>query len=528
MMTSIPLKTRLIGVACIALLWLGLPLALSAEVRLPAVIGDHMVLQQDKPVSIWGWAGKNEQVTVRLAGQERKARASADGKWLALFDPLKAGGAALDMTVRGENGPDIVVKDILVGEVWVCSGQSNMEWPLSAVASPIPEILRADHPNLRLFLVPKRTSDRPKDDVDAKWMVCTPESVRPFSAVAYYFGLELHKKLGVPVGLIESAWGGTLIEPWTPPAGFAAVPDAKPLLDNQVAKYEDYRKALEKDLPHWEAWLHDVQKALKAKSEIPVQPANGEFPKDPYETPQAPTTLYNGMLHALTPFAIRGAIWYQGESNRNDGLLYEKKMEALIKGWREVWKLGDFPFYYVQLAPFNYGYEQDMEGSDVPDFLRLPVIWEAQVNALRIPNTGMAVVSDITDLDDIHPRNKKDVGARLALWARAKTYGEKGLVYSGPLYKSMTVEGDKARIAFDHVGGGLMPNDGQPLRWFEIAGADHIFFKAQAEISGDTIVVWCRDVPSPKAVRFAWHQLAVPNLANKEGLPASPFRTDNW
>jgi len=521
-------KNRSIGIACLALLWIGLPPAMSAEVKLPAVIGDHMVIQQDRPVSIWGWAGKNEQVTLRLAGQEKKVRASADGKWRAAFDPLKAGGVALEMTVRGEKGPDILVKDILVGEVWLCSGQSNMEWPLSSVASPTPEILRAGHPNLRLFQVPKRTADRPKDDVEAKWAACTPETVRPFSAIAYYYGLELHEKLGVPVGLIESAWGGTDIEPWTPPAGFAAVPETKPLLDKQLAKYEDYRKDLEKALPAWDAWLQETHKALKAKSEIPVQPANSDFPGNPYDSPQAPTTLYNGMIHALTPFAIRGAIWYQGENNRNDGLFYEKKMEALIKGWREVWKLGDFPFYYVQIAPFNYGYDRNMKGSPIPDLMRLPLLWEAQTNALRLPNTGMAVVTDIADLSDIHPRNKKDVGGRLALWARAKLYGEKNLVYSGPIYKSMAVEGDQAKITFDHVGGGLMTNDGQPPTWFEIAGDDHIFYRAEAEISGDRVMVKSPRVAAPKAVRFGWSQLAIPNLANKEGLPASPFRTDNW
>jgi sialate O-acetylesterase len=521
-------KIRLIRIVFIALLAAALPLGLSAAVKLPAVIGDHMVIQRDKPVTIWGWAGKGEQVTVRLGGQEKKVQASADGKWRAVFEPLKAGGSALEMRVSGAQGPEIVVKDIVVGEVWLCSGQSNMEWAMEWLPNPAPEILRAEHPNLRLFLVPKRTADRPRDDVVAKWAPCSPASVRPFSAVAYYYGLELHKKLGVPVGLIESAWGGTLIEPWTPPAGFEAVPDTKSILEKQVAKYDEYRKALEKDLPVWEAWLHETQKALKAKSEIPDQPANGEFPGNPYDSAQAPTTLYNGMIHALTPFGIRGAIWYQGESNRNDGLFYEKKMEALIKGWREVWKLGDFPFYYVQIAPYDYGYDRDMKGSPVVDALRLPLLWEAQTNALRLANTGMAVVTDIANLRDIHPTNKIDVARRLALWARAKIYGEKDLVYSGPLYKSMTVEGDKARIAFDSVGGGLTTNDGQPPVWFEIAGDDHIFYRAEAEIAGDTVVVRSPRVASPKAVRFGWNERAVPNLINKEGLPASPFRTDRF
>ncbi len=502
---------------------------LSAEVRLPAVIGDHMVLQQDRPVSVWGWVGRGEKVTVGLAGQKKEVRASAEGRWLAVFDPLKPSGNPLELTVHGEKGPDIVVRDILVGEVWVCSGQSNMEWPLSATLAPVPEILRADHPEMRLFQVPRRTADRPQDDVDAKWTRCTPETAAPFSAVAYYFGLELHQKLGVPVGLIESAWGGTFIEPWTPPAGFDAVPEVKPLLAKQQAKYDEYREALKKALPLWETWLQETKKAFAAGAAVPPMPGPGQTPDNPYVPPTAPTTLYNGMIHALTPFAIRGAIWYQGENNRSDGLAYEKKMQALIRGWREVWKLGDFPFYYVQLAPYNYPFNnREAAPGDIPDQLLLPLIWEAQTNALRIPNTGMAVVTDITDLNDIHPRDKKDVGHRLALWARAGTYGEKGLVPSGPLYRSMAVEGDAVKITFDYAAGGLMANDGLPLRWFEVAGDDRIFYRASAEISGETVVVRSAGVTAPKAVRFGWNQLAVPNLANREGLPASPFRTDNW
>jgi sialate O-acetylesterase len=507
----------------------GLAGGLTAQVKLPALIGDHMVVQQDKPVAIWGWAGKGEAVTVQFNGQEKKSVAGTDGAWRVAFDPVKAADAQgpLELTVRGAKGPAVVVKDILVGEVWVCSGQSNMEWAMSWLPNPVPDIQRADNPNMRLFLVPKHPADRPMDDVDAKWEPCSPGTVGPFSAVAYYFGLELHKRLGVPVGLIESAWGGTLIEPWTPPVGFAAVPEVRAILDGQASKYADYLQALGKALPSWETWVREGRKALTAKAPLPPPPSPG-LPANPYDDPQAPTALYNGMIHALTPFAIRGAIWYQGESNRNDCLFYEKKMEAMIQGWRLAWKLGDFPFYYVQLAPYDYGYNRETPTGDIPDSQRLAYIWEAQTNALRIPNTGMAVVTDIANLRDIHPTNKRDVGYRLSLWARAKTYGEKTLVYSGPLYRSMAVEGNLARLSFDSVGGGLISNDGQPLKWFEIAGDDHIFYKAEAEIAGDTVVVWSSKVPAPKAVRFAWDQMAVGNLANKEGLPASPFRTDKW
>jgi len=501
------------------------PQALRADIRLPGVIGDHMVLQQDKPIPVWGWAEPGEKVTVRLSGQEMSARARDDGRWRVVFPPLQAGGGPLEMVVQGERGPQIAVQDILVGEVWVCSGQSNMEWPLSLTASPTPEILRADHPGIRLFLVPRRTADRPQEDVDAKWALCTPETAAPFSAVGYYFGLELHQKLGIPIGLIEAAWGGTAIEPWTPPAGFAALLETMTILGELERLVGDYWNRLAEALPSWETWVRESREAVAEKTELPMKP---EFPLHPLDDPQAPTTLYNGMIHPLISFAIRGAIWYQGESNRNDGLAYEHKMEALIRGWREVWNLGDFPFYYVQLAPYNYAYDREDPGGDVPDFLRLPLIWEAQTRILRLPATGMAVTTDITDLNDIHPRNKKDVGVRLALWARAGIYGESNLCPSGPLFKSMSIEGDRVRIAFDHAAGGLISNDRQPLRWFEIAADDHLFHKAVAEIDGETVVVSSPRVAAPKAVRFGWHQSAVPNLANRRGLPASPFRTDRW
>jgi sialate O-acetylesterase len=506
-------------------IWLVFLSALWADVRLPAVIGDHMVIQRDKPIQVWGWADPGEKVTVLLSGREMNARAGDDGWWRVVFKPLQAGGDPLEMAVRGEKGPEIAIRDIMVGEVWLCSGQSNMEWPLSQISSSTPEVLRAEHPRIRLFLVPRRTADRPQEDVEAEWTLCTPETAAPFSAVAYYYGLELYQKLGIPIGLIESAWGGTAIEPWTPPAGFAAVPETAEIMDELGHRLADYRNSLAEVLPSWETWVHESRKAISGSTELPPRP---ELPAHPLDDPQAATSLYNGMIHPLIHFSIRGAIWYQGESNRNDCLAYEYKMEALIRGWREVWNLGDFPFYYVQLAPYDYAYNREDPGGDVPDFFRLPLIWEAQTRILRLPATGMAVTTDITDLNDIHPRNKKDVGIRLALWARAGIYGESELCPSGPLFKSMSVEGDRVRIVFDYAEGGLISNDEQPLRWFEIAAEDHVFHKAVAEVDGETVVVRSPRVAAPKAVRFGWHQTAVPNLANRLGLPASPFRTDAW
>ena len=314
-------KARIIAPTLIILVWVGLPHSLWAEIRLPAIIGDHMVIQQDKPVSIWGWAEPGEVVIVRLSGQEMKARAGGDGGWRVIFPALKAGGGPLEILVRGERGPEVAVRDIQVGEVWVCSGQSNMEWPLSMTASPTPEILRADHPGIRLFLVPKRTSDRPQDDLKAVWTACSPETAAPFSAVAYYFGLELHQKLGIPVGLIESAWGGTAIEPWISCRAHVR-PGDESNRDELGLKVEAYRSTWRRLFPPGKPGSGRAGGPLPAKAELPPRP---DYPGHPLDDPQAPTALYNGMIHPLIGLAVRGTIWYQGESNRNDGLSYGKK-----------------------------------------------------------------------------------------------------------------------------------------------------------------------------------------------------------
>ncbi len=516
------LSTSLLAV--LAMVTLASPAA--AAVKLPALFTDHMVIQRDAPIRVWGWASPGEPVTVTLGGREASAKAAADGRWSASFAPLAASGIPVELKAVGSLGSAaVVVRDILVGDIWVCSGQSNMEWTLGQTFTATPEVLRADRPRIRLFHVPWNPSMAPVEDVEAKWDVCTPESASRFSAVGYYFGSEIERTQDVPVGMIMSTWGGTYIEPWTPAAAFALFDETKPLLAAVEPKMAEYREALAKAMPAVDAWAKTAHAALKRGGAVPQVPG---LPPHPFDNPQTPTALFNGMIAPLTSFPIRGAIWYQGENNVGDGFAYRTKMEAMIRGWRGAWSQPDLPFYYVQIAPFRYGYEWRIQGGDVRDTEHLPQIWEAQTAALEIPGTGMAVISDITDLDDIHPRNKIEVGRRLALWARAKTYGEAGLVYSGPLFKSMTVEGGAARLTFDHVGGGLIANDAEPLRWFEVAGDDRVFHKAEATIDGATVVVRNPKVPAPKAVRFGWDQAAVPNLANKEGLPASPFRTDRW
>ena len=447
-----------------------------AEVKLPAILGDNMVLQREQPLPIWGWDAPGTELQVSLGDAKATAKADANGKWMVTLPAMKAGGPHV-LTVEGTS--TATAKNILIGEVWLCSGQSNMEWPVAASDDAQAEIAAADHPRIRHIKIPHRPSDKAESDVPSDgWKVCSPQTVAGFTAVGYFFARHLQQELDVPIGLIGSNWGGTRIEPWTPPVGFQQVPALKSIAD-------------------------DLEK-------FPQKNAEGKI------NHQSPLALYNGMISPLVPYALRGTIWYQGESNNGEGMLYFEKKKALISGWRSVWNRDDMPFYFVQLAPFNYG----------GDGTRLAGIWEAQTATLSIPHTGMAVTVDISNIKDIHPRNKQDVGKRLALWALAKDYGCEDVVYSGPLYKSMKLEDGKARLQFDHVGGGLVSRDGKPLSWFQIAGSDKQFVEAKAEIDGDSVVVWSDTVAQPAAVRFGWDQLAEPNLSNKEGLPASPFRTD--
>jgi len=492
----------------------------SAAVRLPQVFSSHMVLQQQKEVTLWGWAEPGESVTVELAGARQETKANGQGEWRVGLPAMKAGGPHV-LSVSGTN--TVKLDDVLVGEVWLCSGQSNMEMGMGMIRDAKEEIAAANDPEMRLLLVPRKVATLPQTDVDATWKACTSQTVAEagwggFSASAYFFGRELRRTLKVPVGLIESSWGGTRIEPWTPPEGFAGEPALKSIHESALLsdpRSPEHRKRLESFLGAVDAWSSSARKAMADKAVLPPMPA---FPAElgVLTDPQQPTGLYNGMIHPLTPLSMRGILWYQGESNHNEGMLYVDKTRALVQGWRKAFQQEDLAYYYVQIAPYQY---------DNEDPTIVARFWEAQAAAMAIPNSGMVVTTDIGDVKDIHPANKQEVGRRLALWALAKTYKQPGIDPCGPVFKSMAQEGNKLRLRFDHAEGGLVSLDGKPLTWFEIIDAEKGgFVPATVELKGDSLLLSAESVTRPAAVRFAWSKLAEPNLSNKAGLPALPFR----
>ena len=499
-----------------------------AEVRLPNVFADHMVLQQERPIRVFGWADAGEKIVVTFGDASAEATAAANGRWRVDLPAQKANATGQTLTVSGLN--TIELKDVLVGEVWICSGQSNMEWPLRASLNSDAEIKAADHPLIRLFDVPKHIAKATaQPDTPGTWHVCSPDSIRDFSAVGYFFGRELQQKVGVPVGLIGTNWGGTRIEPWTPLVGFEKVPQLSDyaqkvrLLDPTT---EEGRRHQSEFITEVEEWTQRARAALSRGEDIERLPQRQD-----HRSVNGATTIYNGMVHGLAPLSVRGAIWYQGESNAGDGLQYAHKKKALIAGWRTVFEHEDLTFYWVQLANFQAPSDDPAGGGWGP-------VREGQRLALSVPKTGMAVTIDIGDAGDIHPRNKQDVGLRLSRWALRDHYGQQDLVPTGPLFRGMKQEGDKIRIEFDHVGSGLMVAtksgleaaqeipDGA-LRRFAIAGADNKWHWANARIDGESVLVWSEDVKEPKAVRYGFESNPTgANLYNREGLPASPFSTD--
>jgi sialate O-acetylesterase len=610
---------------------------MSDELKLPAVFTDHMVLQREMPIPVWGWAKPGSTVSVELAGDRAEAIADANGEWMVRLSARGLGGP-LELVVRS-GGSTIRRSNILMGDVWVCSGQSNMEWTMEMIKDVSADIAAADFPQIRLFSVARKSSAKPLDDVNGKWVVCTPQTVATFSAVAFYMGRELHASQGVPIGLIATSWGGTVAEAWVPREALAASPRLAYFIDRIVAvepaertePWEDpgnkgfglgwadtnhdesewkpmklptpwewaglpidgavwFRRTVDvpadwagKDLElslgaiddfdttYWNGqeigqtgmeiegwWMHPRKYVVPGslvrpgrnviaarvfdrmgsggfvgkteemslsrsgsstgaislagewlyRIELSLAPIGGIHP--------SPTTLWNGMVEPLVPFAIKGAAWYQGESNADRAVEYRDLLKVLIRSWRKEWGQGDFPFLIVQLA--NFRPRLDEPGESTRAELR-----EAQAMALELPNTGLAVAIDIGEGDDIHPKNKLDVGRRLALAARRVAYGE-DIAFSGPVYAGHTIEGNAIRVQFRYAKG-LHARGGEPGR-FAVAGDDGKFFWATAKIDGESVVVHSPQVSQPVAVRYAWEDNPPANLFNEAGLPMVPFRTD--
>jgi sialate O-acetylesterase len=485
---------------------------LHADVRLPEIFASNMVLQREMKVPIWGWADSGEKITVSFEGQDLTTETGTDGRWSVQLEPLKAGGP-FTLTIKGKN--ELKLENVLVGEVWLCSGQSNMQWTMSNSAEYKEELPKVDNPNIRLFQVARVWNQIPQDKLSANWKLCNAENIPNFSAVGYYFGRKLNADLDVPIGLIDSSWGGTRIEPWTPPIGFQSVPTLSSIAEDVDAKNPAtvlHKNLVAKTLAEYKNWIETSEKNLAATKMITPPPV---FPGQlaPYTNQQQPTVLYNAMIHPFVPLALRGAIWYQGESNMSEGMLYAEKMKALIQGWRTVFNNPNLGFYYVQLAPFVYG----------GDSTRLAYLWEAQASIEATPKTGMAVVNDlVTNIKDIHPPRKKPVGERLALLALNRTYG-KEIDAASPKLTEMHYVDSSLVLHFTNAKE-LKTRDGKNPDWFEIAGADGVYRKAEASINGVTITLKNNEIEKPLAVRFAWDQTAEPNLQNEIGLPLGAFR----
>lgn len=463
------------------------------------LFSSNAVLQRDAEVPVWGAAAENEKVTVTFAGQSVSTIAR-NGKWLVRLKPMPANTKPQTLTIAGTNS--ITFKNILIGEVWLCSGQSNMEWPLTKSADGRKVAEKANHPNIRLFEVPTTQSASPLETVEAKWTPCDTRNAGAFSAVAYYFARDLQKALNIPIGFIGSYVGGTAADKWISEKSLLSHPDLKPLVARQKQSELSYDPTKAKaDFEAAKARYDSAAATGKKPAKLPTLAAD---PKG-----RGPASLYNGMIAPLQPFAFRGVIWYQGESNRFNPAQYAKLFPTLIADWRSSWNQGDFPFLFVQLAPFNA----------IPPELR-----EIQADTWKnTPQTGMIVITDHGSATNIHPPVKEPVGQRLALAARAIAYREK-ITWSGPVYQSMETRGEKATIHFTSTGSGLKQENA--LKGFTIAGTDGKFLTAEASVQGNTVVVSNPAVRQPSAVRYGWTNTPDVNLFNQEGLPAVPFRTD--
>lgn len=534
-----------------ALACLLLPLLARSEVKLPAMFADHMILQRDVSVPVWGWAKEGEEVVVEFAGQKKAATTDATGKWQVKLDPLAASAESREMKIGSR-----VIKDVLVGEVWLASGQSNMGFPLSSAHNADQALAAAGDPLLRFFTVQNATASEPQNELRGRWDLSDPNTAKAFSAVAYFFARDLRVKLGVPVAILHSSWGGTPAQAWlsmdslheSPPfENYAKSYDAALIKHREVLAHPEKMDAYRQDLAQWQKEVapafNDAMKSWNAgpkSSPKPVparpEPANPD-PMDipsPSSRPGTPSVIFNAKIAPLAGYAMRGALWYQGEANAGNGIEYRTLLPRLIGDWRKRWGQGDFPFLVVQLAAW------DMDKSPAP-FHQWPWLREAQSMTVKtVPNTALAVAIDVGNPADVHPKGKEPVGQRLTLAARKLAYGETQLVASGPVFREAKAEGATMRVTFTETGSGLTIGqapwraDGTPpwptdkLVGFTLAGEDQQWHDAEAKIEGDTIIVSSPAVTKPVAVRYAWANSPRCNLYNREALPAVPFRSDDW
>ena len=514
------MKLKIIEV--VALTFLAV-VSIRAEVKLPAIIGDHMVLQQGQADPIWGWDAPGTKVTVVFSGQTNSVIAGTDGKWTVKIAPLSANATPEVMTISGTTTREI--KDVLVGEVWVCSGQSNMQFPLwnpggfGGDYNGDLEAADASLPNLRLIMVPNVGTQVLQDDFKGQWQVSSPESAKKFSAVGFLYGRYLHRILGVPVGLIDNAWGGSAAEAWIP----------RKVLENDSRFQKLMAAAIKKEAECQSTnALKDYQAAL-AKWEIAVERARAENVNPPYK-PQSPEdwladnkrpgNIYNGVLHPIIGYGIKGVIWYQGESNADRAGEYASLFPFLIEQWRKEWGQGDFPFYWVQLANFK-------DVQSLPEESDWAELREAQTKTMQLTNTGQAVIIDLGEGKDIHPKSKHDVAARLVRWALVKDYGMK-MVFRSPEFKQLTLNSNQVVVEFNCFGSRLRPFGTDEVKGFAVCGEDKVWKWATGKIVGENKVeVWSDKVPSPMAIRYAWADNPVCNLFSDEGLPVTPFREDD-
>jgi sialate O-acetylesterase len=494
----------------------GAPPIVRGEVKVPAIFGSGMVLQRAQKDRVWGWAEPGEEITVKLGGQTKSTKADADGSWRVMLDPMPAGGPHT-LSIAGKNS--LQFDDVLVGEVWICSGQSNMQMSVGSAKDADLEIAAARFPNIRLITVPNIGTQEPQQTFRGRWQACSPRTVGGFSAVGYFFGRRLHQILDVPIGLIDNSWGGSACEAWIRRDLLAADPKYAPLL----ARWQEMENDLPRAQSEYEArrkeWKLAAEKAKAEGKRPPRAPSN---PADQMRGNSRPGNIYSGVLKPTIGYGIRGVIWYQGESNAGRAYQYRDMFPLMIKSWRDEWGQGDFPFYWVQLADW-------LPESREPKESAWAELREAQTMTMsRLPKTGEAVIIDLGDAEDIHPKNKQDVANRLARWALARDYNVK-IACQSPTFKAMEQHGNKAVLRFEHVGDGLKAADVSELRGFAVAGSDHKFVRAKAKLTGPAVIeVWSDAVAEPVAVRYAWADNPVCNLYSSEGLPLTPFRTDQW